>query len=551
MPTRPEQTTAACWCNTTADCGGFPTRNGTETVQMAMRAGTDLDCGGTYKNNLAAAVSSGALSVSQLDQALRRLFLNRMKTGEFDPPEYQPYRQITPDVRNSAAHQQLALVAAREAIVLLENRRNHRGLPSLPLTVSVSGTDFSTRKPTVAVIGPNSNCTQMVRPHGPNGDSHCNQLGNYATESPFVITPAQGIGRFANVVGCQGSNISTLGPPTDADRKEFGDAAKHAASADAVVLVVGTLVQRDKDYPALFNSSCCEGEGNDRPGVSIPAVQLQLVEAVANTTAALGKPLIVCVMSGGFLDLSPWKHDSRISALLWTAYPGMMGGLALAEVLFGKVSPSGRLPYQILDDASVRSISPMRLDMRPDSQSQYTGRSYRFYADGMNPNAAPPIYQFGWGLSFTNFTYEWANEIQQSCSSDIKDATPQAAIVDAYLRMLGGTRDKRMLATSSGPSVVEHRVNVSNSGTVSSAVTVLAFAAPPSAGTAGLPIKQLFGFHKVYLIPGQSEVLSLWMVARDLTAVREDGDRFVPRGKWRVHIGARGEAAAIVRGMCM
>jgi beta-glucosidase-like glycosyl hydrolase len=126
--------------------------------------------------------SGGAEVEAQVDEALTRLFLNRMKTGEFDPPEQQPYRQIPPSAANSPEHQALALTAAAEGLTLLKNIQG-----ALPLSAkSVKS---------VAVIGPNANCTQQVEPHGKGGDHHCNQLGNYATESPFVITPADGIGR--------------------------------------------------------------------------------------------------------------------------------------------------------------------------------------------------------------------------------------------------------------------------------------------------------------------------------------------------------------------
>ena len=176
-----------CWCNST-DCSGFPTLGGDSTAAIAMTAGCDLDCGGLYKANMQQALQSGAVLEEQLDAALVRLFLSRFKTGEFDPPEQNPYRQIPPSAANSAEHQALALSAAAEGLTLLKNARG-----TLPLSQQAIQT--------LAVIGPNANCTQQVRPHGPHGDHHCNQLGNYATESPFVITPADGLAKFATVTG--------------------------------------------------------------------------------------------------------------------------------------------------------------------------------------------------------------------------------------------------------------------------------------------------------------------------------------------------------------
>ena len=176
-----------CWCNST-DCGGFPTLGGNSTAATAMAAGCDLDCGGLYKANMKQALESGAVQETQLDEALTRLFLNRMKTGEFDPPEQNPYRQIPPLAANSPEHQALALHAAAEGLTLLKN--DHGTLPLSQKAIR-----------SLAVIGPNANCTQQVRPHGQQGDHHCNQLGNYATESPFVITPVDGLAKFATVTG--------------------------------------------------------------------------------------------------------------------------------------------------------------------------------------------------------------------------------------------------------------------------------------------------------------------------------------------------------------
>jgi len=203
---------------------------------------------------MAGALQSGAATEAQLDEALIRLFLNRMKTGEFDPPSQQPYRQIPPSAANSKEHQALALTAAAEGLTVLKNIQG-----TLPLSQKTIKS--------LAVIGPNANCTQQVAPHGIGGDHHCNQLGNYATESPFVITPADGLAKFATVSGCEGSNISVDhdGLPTAEDKREFALAVSQAQDADATVLVVGMLVLRDNKDPK-FGTSCCEGEGNDRDG---------------------------------------------------------------------------------------------------------------------------------------------------------------------------------------------------------------------------------------------------------------------------------------------
>ena len=259
---------------------------------------------------------------------------------------------------------------ARQAITLLINRQG-----ALPFGPGVRN---------VAVIGPNANCTLL------GSGKSCNQLGNYATFAPFVSTPADGIGAFASVVGCQGSGIN--GGRVDPC------AASLASTADATVLVVGMLVKRGAYEPGT------EGEGNDRDvSIAIPDVQLSLVEDVASATHLAGKPLVVVVMSGSYLDLTPWVHDDRIHALLWTGYPGMQGGQALGEVLFGKKAPSGRLPYSILTDNTARRTNAMNVNMRPNGS--YPGRTYRFFS--ATPGMDPPVFRFGFGLHYTNFSYNW------------------------------------------------------------------------------------------------------------------------------------------------
>jgi hypothetical protein len=502
---------------------------------------------------MAGALSSGAVSAVAVDTALRRLFVNRMKTGEFDPAGQQPYRQIPAAAANSKQHQALALQASADGLTLLKNLpvadsdysgddgRSQRAV--LPLSVA--------KVKSVAVIGPNANCTQGVYPHGRGGDHHCNQLGNYATQPPFVISPADGFAQFAAVSGCEGSNISTAGgPPTAADKRQFGQAAAQAAAADAAVLVVGTLVNRQAG--PQFGNSCCEGEGNDRPGVGIPPIQAALVDVVAAATAAAKKTLVVVVMSGGFLDLSPWKADSRVGAMLWVGYPGQMGGQAIAETIFGKVAPSGRLPYSIMTDQAVRSVNPMRMDMRPDGD--YPGRTYRF-------SATPPVYAFGAGMSYTSWSYQWVGaggegtaNVGGGSDDNACGTTAQQqrrTVVEGYV---GGFRSQqsRMLAAIAGAQVLHNRVNVTNTGAVDSAVSVLAFSTPPGAGVGGVPLRQLFGFEKVFLSAAESTSVFFPMAARDLTVVGGGGDRRAATGTWGITAGVDGaEPHAITKEVCV
>jgi len=161
------------------------------------------------------------------------------------------------------------------------------------------------------------------------------------------------------------------------DDSGFATAINVAKSADVVIVVVGL----DEGQ---------EGEGHDRTVLTLPGKQLDLLQAISS---AISTPLIVVLMSGGPVDIS-WAKD-HANGVVWTGYPGQSGGQALAEVLYGVVNPSGRLPVTIYPADYVNQISFFNMSMRASP-----GRTYKFYT-------GTPVYQFGDGLSYTTFTYTW------------------------------------------------------------------------------------------------------------------------------------------------
>ena len=234
--------------------------------------------------------------------------------------------------------------------------------------------------------------------------------------------------------------------------------------------------------------------------------------------------------------------------MIWAGYPGQMGGQAIAEAIFGVVPPSGRLPYSILTDESVKSMNPMRLDMRPNASDGYSGRTYRFYTPVHG--AAAPVYTFGFGLSFTTWRYDWigASPADDACGSSAQ--LQRAATVQDYLQGLDSPH-ARLLGTQAGALVLENRVNVTNTGSVDSATSVLAFSSPPGAGTAGTPLRQLVGFEKVILKAGESASIFFGMAARDLTLVSGEGERAAATGVWALRVGVEGSDEPIERQVCV
>eukprot|EP00040_Diaphanoeca_grandis_P022702 m.122523 g.122523 ORF g.122523 m.122523 type:complete len:819 (+) comp28928_c0_seq1:2-2458(+) len=485
--------------------------NGSSATTMAMNGGCDLDCGSAFTNGITASLSRGEVTMERVNLALNRLFLTRMKLGEFDDGASQPYRNIDLNQVNSEAHQQLAIDATRQALTLLKNEDN-----VLPL--------MSSKFNSIAVIGPSANCS--IKQDG-KGSGICNQLGNYATAAPFTVTPADGIEKFANVTTAEG-----CGWDGD-DMSGFTEASQLATDADATVLVIGLAIGRE--WQSNLESSH-EGEANDRISVALPSIQLKLLDQIA--ASCKGKPLIVVIMSGGPVDLGPFKADKRVSALFWTGYPGMMGGQAIGEAIFGALVPSGRLPYSIYSNATMKSINSMRMDMRPDPSDGYPGRTHRFYTGKI-----PPVYNFGFGLQNygQEFNYSFANTTDHELCATFAENISQVverrrSSIASYLESF---RDPSEAAygASAGYLITDHEVIVSNPGPIGASTSVLAYLSPPGAGTQGRALRELLGFDKIWLAPGESKSVRFKAFARDLTLVNTTGERAHVAGEWVLSVG--------------
>ncbi|XP_021768773.1 probable beta-D-xylosidase 2 [Chenopodium quinoa] len=325
-----------------------------EAAADAIKAGLDLDCGPFLGLHTENAIKKGLLTELDVNNALTNTLTVQMRLGMFDgPPSAQPYGHLGPADVCSPAHQELALEAARQGMVLLKNHG-----PTLPLS--------HIRHRTVAVIGPNSDVTVTM-------------IGNYAGIACGYTTPLQGIGRYAKTIHQQGcANVGCN------DDKQFGPAITAATQADATVLIMGL-------------DQSIEAEFRDRGGLLLPGRQQELVSKVA---AASKGPVVLVLMSGGPVDISFAKNDPRISAIVWAGYPGQAGGQAIADVLFGTTNPGGKLPMTWYPQEYLNNLPMTNMAMR--SGPGYPGRTYRFYQ-------GPVVYPFGYGLSYTHFVHTIAD----------------------------------------------------------------------------------------------------------------------------------------------
>eukprot|EP01088_Endostelium_zonatum_P017320 TRINITY_DN5050_c0_g1_i2.p1 TRINITY_DN5050_c0_g1~~TRINITY_DN5050_c0_g1_i2.p1 ORF type:complete len:434 (-),score=89.62 TRINITY_DN5050_c0_g1_i2:47-1348(-) len=338
----------------------------------------DIDCGSMLQNNLVQ--YQNQVSKTYIDRALTNLFMVQFRLGIFDPVEVQPYKKIPVSVINSPEHQQLALDAARQGIVLLKNE----GRYPLPLDRS--------RIRTVAVLGPNAMATTTMQ-------------GNYYGNAPYLISPVAGISRYATVRYAKGCEIDS------GDTSGFAAACAEAKSSDATVLVVGI-------------DQSIEREGHDRTHISFPGVQSSFITQMAECSA--NKPFIVVVMSGGPVDLSEPKKNNKIYSMLWVGYPGQSGGQAIADVLFGAYNPGGRLSSTVYQADYINEISMFDMNMRPNTTTHSPGRTYRFFT-------GQPVYEFGHGLSYTTFLYRFSlEEAKEIKMKEVRDGVKKNKVVGSY-----------------------------------------------------------------------------------------------------------------------
>lgn len=324
------------------------TKNGVESSALALNTGCDLNCGCTYLC-LLEAYKKKLVSRTAIRQAAVRLFTTRYLLGLFEPTEYDeiPYSCV-----ESEEHQRLALLAAEEGMVLLKNN----GI--LPLS-----------REKTAVIG-------VI---GPNADSRKALLGNYHGTASKYITALEGIrdcaGADVRVMYSEGCHLfkdrtEPLAEPWD----RLGEALTVAENSDVVILCLGldeTMEGEEGDTGNAYASG-------DKRDLSLPDSQERLLGAVLDT----GKPVVVCLFSGSALDLS--LAQEKAAAVIQAWYPGALGGKALGEILFGDVSPSGKLPVTFYKN----------LEHFPDFEDySMKGRTYRYLEE-------EPLYPFGFGLSY-------------------------------------------------------------------------------------------------------------------------------------------------------
>ncbi|TCD62590.1 hypothetical protein EIP91_006664 [Steccherinum ochraceum] len=328
---------------------------GAEASAVTLKAGTDIDCGTTFSQNLPSAFNQSMVDEDDLRRALTRQYASLVRLGYFDPASNQPFRQLGWSDVNVPSAQQLAYTAAVEGLVLLKNDG------TLPLQKSVKK---------IALVGPWANATTLLQ-------------GNYFGVAPYIISPllgAQNSGfEVEYVLGTNVTGNSTAG---------FADALAAAKSADAVIFAGGL-------------DETVEREEIDRTTITWPGNQLDLITQLAGA----GKPTVVLQFGGGQIDDSALKANKKVNAILWGGYPGQSGGQAVFDVLTGKASPAGRLPITQYPADYVNQVPMTDMSLRPSATNP--GRTYRWYT-------GTPIFEYGFGLHYTTFNTKFSGAAEKS-----------------------------------------------------------------------------------------------------------------------------------------
>ena len=327
-----------------------------EAAALGVRSGTDLECASVYRN-LKEAVNLNLITETEIDVAVKRLFIARFKLGMFDPPEMVEYSKIPFSVLDSEKNKALAKETALKSIVLLKNEKN-----LLPLKKSIG---------TVAVIGPNSDQSFVL-------------LGNYNGTPSDPITPLRGIKEelagISEVLYAQGCNWVADMPGQKTAEELKTEALDVAKKANVIIMCMGITPRLEGEEMKVSMDGF---RGGDRTRIDLPDIQQELIKEIH----AMGKPVVLVLLNGSALAIN-WEKDN-IPAILETWYGGQAAGQAIADVIFGDYNPGGRLPLTFY-----KSVN----DLPDFTDYKMENRTYRYFK-------GEPLYAFGYGLSYTTFKY--------------------------------------------------------------------------------------------------------------------------------------------------
>ena len=436
-----------CWAIADFHLHHHITSTATESAALAIKNGCDLNCGNIYLQ-LLLAYKEGLVTEEDITTAAERLMATRIRLGMFD--ENCEYNEIPYEINDCKKHNELSLEAARKSMVLLKNN----GI--LPLKKE--------KLKSIAVIGPNANSEIMLRAN------YCGTASKYITILEGIHDVAGDDIRVFYSDGCHllKDRISALGEADD----RFVEAEIIAEKSDVVILCLG--------LDATFEGEEGDSGTGDKPDLKLPGRQQQLLERLLAT----GTPVILLIGSGSALTFN--GAEEKCAAVLDIWYPGSRGGKAVADLLFGKCSPSGKLPVTFYKNEE---------DIPDFTDYSMKGRTYRYVESEV-------LYPFGYGLTYSkielnNLQVEKINNDFETVNVtvDIKNIGDYDTdeVVQCYLKDL------------ESKYVVLHH--------------------------------SLVGFKRVNLKKGESKTLSFELRRKEFEVVNDEGNRILDSKRFKLFIG--------------
>jgi beta-glucosidase len=437
------------------DKGGHGTvKSEAEAAALAVKNGVSLNCGVAF-NSLPEAVKEGLITEKEIDSQLAVLLKTRFKLGLFDPMGSNPYDAIPSSVVNSDSHRALAKEVAQKSMVLLKNN----GI--LPLKNDL-GKYF--------VTGPNASSIEVL-------------LGNYYGINPNMVTILEGITAAISPASKLQYRLGAMLNKKSINPINY--ATGNAEDSDVTIVVLGVSSTLEGEEGDSIDSNTA----GDRLSYDLPENQIEYLRDLRKTADKNpeDKKTIVAIITGGSpINLS--EVQELADAVLFVWYSGEEGGTAVADILFGKISPSGKLPITF----------PKSLDQLPAFEdNSMKGRTYKY----MNMD---PMYPFGFGLSYTSFIYG------EPKVSKTKISKKENCIIS---------------------------VKVTNSGKVKSDEVVQLYVTDLKASIA-VPNFQLNNMKRITLEPGESKEVSFQLTPKAFEIVKNDGSKIIESGDFKIYVGS-------------
>ena len=424
-----------------------------EGAALVVKSGVSLNCGSSY-DALPEAVKKGLITEKEIDAQLAILLKTRFKLGLFDSVGSNPYDAISYEVVNSKEHRALAREVAQKSMVLLKNN----GI--LPLKNDLQK---------YFVTGPNASSIEVL-------------LGNYYGINPNMVTILEGItaaikpeSKLEYRLGAM-LNKPSINP--------INYATGNAGNSDVTIVVLGVSSTLEGEEGDSIDSD----SAGDRLNYDLPANQIEYLRDLRKTADKKPenkRPIVAIVTGGSPINLSEVQELADAVLLVW--YPGEEGGNAVADILFGKVAPSGKLP--ITFPKSLAQLPPFE-------DYSMKGRTYKY----MNVD---PMYPFGFGLSYTTFSY---SEIKTSSKNISKKED------------------------------VTVTVKVTNTGKVKSEEVVQLYVSDLKASV-DVPNFQLNAMKRIVLEPNESKEVSFQLTPKAFEMVKNDGSKIIESGDFKIYAG--------------